>query len=110
MKPITLVSAHAAGRPWMELATHRWGPDFAQHVGDRWQTQFVESPPLQLLGSGLPRKSPPAYPRLGELTEQFFERVSLSPDDFVGHRCDVEYPLWRTGYCMRLDYTRPEAE
>lgn len=90
------------------LDAHLWGPDFGKHQGDRWQTRFADPPPLQLLGPGLPRRSPAAYPRLAELTQHLFSRVSLPSDEFVGHRCDVAYPLWRAGYCMRLDYTPPE--
>jgi hypothetical protein len=89
------------------LDTHLWGPDFSTQLGDRWRTRFADSPPLQLLGPGLRRSSPPAYPRLGELTQHLFSRVSLEPDEFVGFRCDVEYPLWRAGYCVSFDFTRP---
>lgn len=89
------------------LDTHLWGPDFAQQVGERWQTRFAESPPLQLLGNG-PRSAPPAaYPRMTELSEQLFARSGLDRDEYVGYRCDVPYPLWRSGYCVSLDFTRP---
>ncbi|GJM22838.1 MAG: hypothetical protein DHS20C15_27530 [Planctomycetota bacterium] len=89
------------------LDTHLWGPDFAQHVGDRWQTRFTECPPLQLLGNGLRKTSPPAYPRLHELSAELFARSGLDPDEFVGFRCEVPYPLWRSGYCISFDFTQP---
>jgi len=88
--------------------SHLWAPDFAQQAGDRWRTRMPESPMLQLLGSGLPRHAPAAYPRLNDLTEHLFDRVGIDPEEFIGHRCDVPFPVWRTGYCMRLDYTPPE--
>jgi hypothetical protein len=91
------------------LDTHLWTPDFAQGAADRWRTRFAESPVLQLLGSGLPRHAPPAYPRHNELTAHLFDRTDLDLEQFIGHRCDVSYPIWRTGYCMRLDYTPPES-
>jgi hypothetical protein len=34
----------------------------------------------------------------------------MEPDEFVGFRCDAEYPLWRAGYCVSFDFTRPEGE
>jgi hypothetical protein len=91
------------------LDAHLWGPDFAQHVGERWATRFADAPPLQLLGPGLRRGAPAAWPRMPDLTRHLFERVALEPDDFVGFRCDVEYPLWRAGYCVSFDFTRPDG-
>jgi hypothetical protein len=90
------------------LDAHLWGPDFAQHAGERWSTRFAEAPPLQLLGTGLRGAAPAAWPRMPDLTRHLFERVGLEPDEYVGHRCDVEYPLWRAGYCVSFDFTRPE--
>lgn len=86
------------------LDAHLWGPDFAQEAGNRWRTRFSEAPPLQLLGNGVRRPGPQAFPRLPELTEQLFERAGIDPATYVGYRCDVEYPLWRTGYCITFDF------
>ncbi len=91
------------------LDTHLWGPDFVQRVGDRWQTRFTESPTLQLLDTP-PRTSPPAYPRMADLTRHVFERSGLDSAEYVGHRCDVAYPLWRSGYCISFDFTRPDDD
>ncbi len=92
------------------LDAHLWRPDFAQQVGDRWQTRFTDSPVLQLLGPGL--RAPPtrAYPRLGELTKTVFSRAGIPGEEFVGYRCEVAYPIWRAGYCVSFDFTRPAAD
>lgn len=92
------------------LDLHLWRPDFAQQIGDRWQTRFADSPTLQLLGPGIRSGSTPAYPRMGELSRFLFQRVGLEADEFVGFRCEVEYPVWRAGYCISFDFTRPEPE
>lgn len=92
------------------LDTHLWGPDFAEHVGDRWQTRFADAPPLTVLGPGARHPSPDAYPRMAELTEHVFSRSGLDAGDYVGHRCDVAYPLWRSGYCLSFDFTTPDEE
>ena len=86
------------------LDAHLWSPDFAQHVNDRWQTRLPDGPVLQVLGEDAPRQAPAAYPRLPELTGQLFERSGLEHGDFVGFRCEVAWPTWRTGYCLRLDF------
>lgn len=91
------------------LDAHLWRPDFAQHVGDRWQTRFADSPILQLLGAGVRAAATPGYRRLGELTRTVFDRVGISGNDYIGYRCEVAYPIWRAGYCVSFDFSRPEA-
>lgn len=96
------------------LDTHLWRPDFAQHTGDRWQTRFADSPTLQLLGPGIRfagrSGSTPEYPRQGELTHHLFACASADPADYIGFRCQVEYPVWRAGYCVSFDFSRPESD
>lgn len=92
------------------LDAHLWRPDFAQHVGDRWQTRFSDSPKLQLLGSGLANASSTRYRRHAELTAYLFDRIDANAGHFVGYRCEVDYPMWRTGYCVGLDFGSPEDE
>lgn len=88
------------------LDVHLWRPDFAQHVGDRWQTRFAQqSPPLQLLPGGLRGSASDAWPRHSELTRFLFERAGFDPSEFVGFRCDVEYPIWRAGYAVSFDFS-----
>lgn len=90
------------------LDAHLWGPDFGQHVGDRWKTRINdEAPPLQLLGSGLGNSQSEVYPRIGELSECLFSRAGLDPEGYVGFRCEVPLPLWRTGYCITFDFGPP---
>jgi hypothetical protein len=91
------------------LDTHLWRPDFAQHTGDRWQTRFTESPTLQILGPGIRAAPTPAYPRMNELTRHLFGRVGLDAGEYVGFRCEVEYPIWRAGYCVSFDFTKTSA-
>ncbi|HRP62432.1 MAG TPA: hypothetical protein PK400_03985 [Phycisphaerales bacterium] len=92
------------------LDMHLWRPDFAAHVGDRWQTRFSEAPRLELLGQGLTNAATPAYTRHAELTQFLFRRLSLDAGRFVGYRCAVDYPAWRTGYCMSFDFNREDDE
>lgn len=86
------------------LDAHLWGPDFSQDAGHRWRTRFSEAPPLQLLGTGIRRPGPEPFTQLPELTEQLFQRADIDPGTYVGYRCDVAYPLWRTGYCITFDF------
>lgn len=84
---------------------HLWRPDFAQHIGDRWQTRFGDAPNLELLTQGLRNAATPNSPRHAEMTRFLFESVGQDPEDFVGYRCAADYPMWRTGYCVSFDYS-----
>ena len=86
------------------LEVHLWGPDFAQHTGDRWQTRLSHGPRLEVLSPGTARFAPRVYARYQELMHMVFEAVDQNQDDFVGFRCCVEYPIWRAGYRMLFDF------
>lgn len=86
------------------LDAHLWRPDFAQNAGERWQTRFPNPPTLQVLGRGAHRARTDAWARHAELRELLFASRGLNADDFVGYRCDITYPMWRTGYCMSFDF------
>ena len=90
------------------LDVHLWRPDFAQHVGERWQTRFQNPPSLKLLNSGLDRAQTSAWNRYTELLRTLFETKGLNPSDYVGFRCDTDYPIWRTGYCIAFEFGERE--
>lgn len=90
------------------LDVHLWRPDFAQHVGERWQTRFQSPPSLQLLTPGLERAKTSAWGRYTELLRTLFASKGLNPGDYVGFRCDTLYPIWRTGYCIAFDFGERE--
>lgn len=86
------------------LDHHLWRPDFDTQAGERWQTRFSESPRLEVLAPGAWAQPLDAYPRYPELVGLMFEVDGLEPGDYVGYRCDVTYPAWRTGYRMSFDF------
>jgi hypothetical protein len=89
------------------LDVHLWRPDFASSVGERWQTRFATGPRLEVLGSGLRQTTSAAYGRQPELLAHLFAARGLDPAEYVGYRCQTEYPLWRTGYRMTFDFGEP---
>ncbi len=80
-----------------------WGPNLDSHPADRWITRFPHGPRLQLLSPGLRDAHSDVYPRHAELSRTLFERITWDPDEFVGFRCEVAYPIWRGGYCVRFE-------
>ncbi len=89
------------------LDVHLWRPDFAAHPGDRWQTRFASGPKLELLGGGLNNAATAAYDRQEELSGFLFEQIEQDSASFIGFRCSLDYPIWRTGYCMSFDFGGP---
>lgn len=73
---------------------------------DRWYDQIAVSPVLKLFGAGLANSATSSEPRLAELTDYVFDRLSWESKDFVGYRCEEEFPLWGCDYVMAFDYRR----
>lgn len=80
-----------------------WGPNLDTHPADRWITRFPNGPRLQLLGHNFDDAHSDAYPRHAELTQYLFDRVGWKHSNFVGFRCEVAFPIWRSGYCIRFE-------
>lgn len=90
------------------LEAHLWRPDVTGHAAARWSTRLPGGPRLEVLGSGLAGTRTQIYPRMGELLEHVYSRIGWDPEEFIGYRCEVSYPLWRAGYCMLFDFTGNE--
>lgn len=75
----------------------------------RWFDRLPEDPPLELLGPGIARRPSRAYPRCRELAAHLLERAGWAADQFIGFRCEVEYPIWETEYLMSFRYDEPPA-
>lgn len=92
------------------LDAHLWRPDFAAHIGDRWQTRFADGPRLELLGQGIDNAASPVYDRHAALTKFLFDGLAFDAGRFIGYRCTLTYPTWRTGYCMSFDFNASDEE
>ncbi|MHC5115153.1 MAG: hypothetical protein ACYTGP_12085 [Planctomycetota bacterium] len=89
-------------RPGIE--TQMWSPGLDIAPAERWLTRFPNGPRLQLLGAGIEHAHTDAFPRYVELAAAFFGKLGWDPADFVGFRCEVEYPIWRSGYFMTFEH------
>ncbi|MEM1185553.1 MAG: hypothetical protein AAGI53_11225 [Planctomycetota bacterium] len=91
-----------------ELDHHLWRPDFESEDGERWQTRFPSNPGLQMLPRGKEGVATDAWDRYPDLLSVLFEHHEAEADDYVGFRCDVAFPVWRTGYRINLDFDSSE--
>jgi hypothetical protein len=98
-----------ASRCVPSLETHLWGPDVTEHGSSRWSTRLPGGPTLESIRAG-EASDTRSFARYPEMLASVFSRVAWNPADFVGYRCELEYPLWRTGYCMAFDFTGTPEE
>jgi hypothetical protein len=89
------------------LETHLWTPTDAR-VMARWSTRIPGGPKLQLLGQGLKGAATPAWDRYMELLRYGFEHAGWDADEFIGYRCEIEFPLWRCSYHFLFDFSGNE--
>ncbi len=47
-----------------------------------------------------------AYSRQGELTRELFDRLDWPEDEFIGYRCQVDFPFSAVEYNITFDFSR----
>jgi hypothetical protein len=87
------------------LEAHLGSPSLPSPLRARWSTRFPGGPRLELLGAGLHNTATPAYSRQLELTSHVFSEVGWDPEEFIGYRCDVVFPIWQAAYCLLFDFS-----
>lgn len=75
----------------------------AHHVD--WFRELRPIPRLESLGRGTANAESATWPRMADLARHMFQLVGWDENDFVGHRCDLAFPIWRIGYRMRVDFS-----
>lgn len=93
-----------AARCLPSLKVYQSSPGIFDSLSDHWYDQLPHPPRLQLLGSDPQNLPSRLHPRHADLTRTFFERLKWNLGEFVGYRCEVEYPLWSGFYCIIFDY------
>ena len=87
-----------------ELSTHAWSPTIGARGWPQWYDRLpAGNPNLELLGRGLGASATAGYGRHTELTRALFDRLGWDPERFVGHRCQLAFPVW--GACYRISWT-----
>jgi hypothetical protein len=90
--------------------TGRHGAAPSNLVTHRWFDRLPDRPRLEHLGFGLEQASSAAYPRMAELLGHLCRTQGWSPDEFVGYRCQVPYPVWGVQYLICFDFGDGEAD
>ncbi|MBT5656554.1 MAG: hypothetical protein HOI89_02050 [Phycisphaerae bacterium] len=88
---------------------HLWGTALLAPPEDLWMTRFADQMTFTELGTGTHNAGSTSYLRHQELTEHLFESHGWNPESYVGYRCQMEMPIWRSGVCIVLQ-PRTEIE
>jgi hypothetical protein len=89
-------------RPSMDALL--WSASLDVTDDEKWAMRLPAPARLQMLGRGLAHAGSPLWARHGEMTAYFFDHVGWDANEFIGFRCEAEYPVWRAGYCMGFEY------
>ncbi|MDX9911932.1 MAG: hypothetical protein RBS39_08885 [Phycisphaerales bacterium] len=81
-----------------------WRPNLRGNPLKHWDRRVGSPPTLELLGKGIANAASPAWERHAEMTRELFTQLAWNPDDFVGYRCDVDYPVWSAAYIMVFEF------
>ena len=82
---------------------HLWGTSLLAPPEDLWMTRFADQMHFSSLGPGTDRVESSAYARHKELTEHLFNEHEWPASEFIGFRCEMELPIWRSGLCLILE-------
>lgn len=78
---------------------HLWGTSLLAPPEDLWMTRFADQIQFTALGPGTAGAASDAYSQHKALTECMFEHHDWNSADFVGFRCEMQLPVWRSGLC-----------
>jgi hypothetical protein len=107
MRSVAMAGAYIRDR----VAARIPGPDGHAHVltpQELWADRLPDVPSLEYLGLGLEQADAPAYARQRELVSHLMDLQAWDPDEFVGYRIQVEYPVWNAQYVVHFDF--PDEE
>lgn len=80
-----------------------WTPGLDIPEDQKWVMRLPHQPKLQLLGRGIGSSSSELYHRHAELSRSYFDHIGWDPTEYIGFRCELRYPIWRSGYCMSFE-------
>ena len=86
----------------MSADSHLWGTSLLAPPEDLWMTRFSNQTSFTELGRGISGAHSKYYARHQELTAHMFETNKWNPNDFLGFRCQIRMPVWRSGICHIL--------
>lgn len=76
-------------------------------IAERWPERIAFEPEIRLLGPSLPATCP-LYERYHELAQTLFQLADANPDDYVGYRMMVPFPMVGVDYMLAFNFPRAD--
>ena len=95
---------HSLVDEWLQITSdcHLWGSSLLAPPEDDWMKRFTEDCDFRVLGRGTAFADSSNYAKHKALTQHMFDLMGWEPNDFIGYRCEVQMPIWRSGISMNL--------
>ncbi len=77
---------------------------FSSDMDENWPFRLPGQYRLELLGSGLQNAGSDAWDRHADAAAHLFSQTGWSPEDYIGHRLQVEFPMWGSTICQWFDF------
>lgn len=95
-----------AGQCLPSMKVYLTSPGIFHNRAEYWTDELPFPPKLELLGLGGGKNlGSHLFLRHEDMTRYFFNKLGWDIEEYVGYRCEVEYPLWCGFYCMIFDYS-----
>ena len=82
---------------------HLWGSSLLAPPEDLWMTRFSTQLEFIELGRGISEAGSIYYDKHKALTQHMFDSNEWDPNEFLGFRCQMTMPVWRSGICLVID-------
>lgn len=77
---------------------------FSGDMDENWPFRLPGQYRMELLGRGLGNSDSPAWDKHALAASHLFTRTGWNPDEFVGHRMDIAFPLWGSAIYQWFDF------
>lgn len=73
-----------------------------------WYERLPDLPDVLQIGRANTPRPHPVFPRHDHLVRHAFTREQIDPEDFLGFRSEVAYPIWQSEYRMYFETLRQD--
>lgn len=91
------------------VGAYRWAPGISSNPLHYWHERLPAEATLELLGPGLAKPESAFWSKHGALTRHLFAALGWDAAEFIGHRCEMAYPLWNSSLYMTFDFRSTDA-
>jgi hypothetical protein len=78
---------------------------FSTDMDENWPFRLPGQYRLELLGRGLQNAASDSWSRHADAAAHLFNQTGWPAEDFIGHRMQVDFPMWGSTLCQWFDFS-----